>query len=87
MTIIISLNVTCSRHDIAEKFLILALNNNHFDFFLWLFFQNLFSGLDIHSISVRNADYFSNINIYWTVYLLEEENVRIYDDFWQKGKY
>ena len=26
---IISLNVTCSRHDIAEKLLIFALNNNH----------------------------------------------------------
>jgi hypothetical protein len=27
--IIISSNVTCSRHDIAEKLVSLALNNNH----------------------------------------------------------
>jgi hypothetical protein len=51
MTIIISLNVTCSRHDIAEKLLNLALNNNHFDFFDDCSFKTCFQ-VWIYTVSV-----------------------------------
>jgi hypothetical protein len=43
------LNVTCSRHDIAEK--LLMLNNNHFDFFDDCSFKTCFQ-VWIYTVSV-----------------------------------